>query len=652
MLQKKWLYGLLSVLLAIVLLRACLVDSDQQLPASGYSVSFSHSQPPVTDYQRSIVYSTTTMKIRTAEHSLTYPLTYQPLFHTTDLITSGAFSGQPYGAIVGRDNRPVYDPRASLPRMFIADTPDGNTLVRSTDAVADGDTALLNLTTHFEFVSRDAAGIKQYQLHPVFYGLSSLKQDLNDGRLELSAFTKLPMHDLHGVWTPCAANLSPWQTHLGSEEYEPDALHWAFGDKTKEPGLASVPKLAGFMETYELGAQAPYHYGFVPELNSQNSKQVDITKHYSLGRFSHESIVVMPDHKTAYMGDDSKHGALFMTVADRAGDLSVNRLYAAKWQQLSAEGGLGGEAALEWVYLGHASDDEIALLIDQGIGFGDIFEISSQKGDGFIPVQDRRGDIEFLRVKPGMEQAAAFLESRRYAAYRGATVEFSHTEGLAFDAQGRTLFAAISKNSYQMQDKQGNIRVAQNVSGGIYTLSLADSGLDMQGNNIPSQWVADGIKAVPDLLGRDLRSEAGEWQADEHGNLADVNRIANPDNLTFSAALRTLFITEDSDLHPNNFVWAWHVDSGVLSRVLSLPMGGEATGLQVIDDMNGYMYILCNYQHPGAPSKSITPQLLQPVKDANPDFAAGIELKAAIGLIAIDGVKRHGMPWMAAQHAE
>lgn len=35
-----------------------------------------------------------------------------------------------------------------------------------------------------------------------------------------------------GVWVPCAGSVTPWQTHFGSEEYEPDArmLHAAARD--------------------------------------------------------------------------------------------------------------------------------------------------------------------------------------------------------------------------------------------------------------------------------------------------------------------------------------------------------------------------------------------------------------------------------------
>ncbi|MCA0291319.1 MAG: hypothetical protein KDB28_11355 [Tetrasphaera sp.] len=36
---------------------------------------------------------------------------------------------------------------------------------------------------------------------------------------------------------------------------------------------------------------------------------------------------------------------------------------------------------------------------------------------------------EYLKLKPDMAKAAAFLETRRYAAYLGATTEFNKFEG-------------------------------------------------------------------------------------------------------------------------------------------------------------------------------------------------------------------------------
>jgi secreted PhoX family phosphatase len=56
--------------------------------------------------------------------------------------------------------------------------------------------------------------------------------------------------------------------------------------------------------------------------------------------------------------------------------------------------------------------------------------------------------------------------------------------------------------------------------------------------------------------------------------------IRNPDNIVFSAKLRTLFIAEDGDMHHNNYGWAYNIDTKKLSRIISAPDGGEVTGLQ------------------------------------------------------------------------
>ncbi|WP_373867546.1 2Fe-2S iron-sulfur cluster-binding protein, partial [Acinetobacter oleivorans] len=40
-----------------------------------------------------------------------------------------------------------------------------------------------------------------------------------------------------------------------------------------------------------------------------------VTKHYCLGRISHELVQVFPDNRTVLMGDDYTNGGLFMFVA-------------------------------------------------------------------------------------------------------------------------------------------------------------------------------------------------------------------------------------------------------------------------------------------------------------------------------------------------
>ena len=101
------------------------------------------------------------------------------------------------------------------------------------------------------------------------------------------------------------------------------------------------------------------------------------------------------------------------------------------------------------------------------------------------------------------------------------------------------------------------------------------------------------MAAPANLIGEDLA------EADALGNTAHAERIANPDNIKYSEALRTLFIGEDSGNHVNNFLWAYNVDSGELTRLLSCPAGAESTGLQAVDAINGWTYIMSNFQHPG-----------------------------------------------------
>ena len=49
----------------------------------------------------------------------------------------------------------------------------------------------------------------------------------------------------------------------------------------------------------------PYNYGHLPEVTVNPDGTGSIKKHYCLGRISHELIQMMPDERTALMGDDA-----------------------------------------------------------------------------------------------------------------------------------------------------------------------------------------------------------------------------------------------------------------------------------------------------------------------------------------------------------
>ena len=62
------------------------------------------------------------------------------------------------------------------------------------------------------------------------------------------------------------------------------------------------------------------------------------------------------------------------------------------------------------------------------------------------------------------------------------------------------------------------------------------------------------------------------------------------------------------------------VDSKELSRVLSCPAGAESTGLQAVDEINGWTYVMSNFQHPGdweSPLHDIVKATLDPLVRAN-----------------------------------
>ncbi len=393
-----------------------------------------------------------------------------------------------------------------------------------------------------------------------------------------------------GIWTPCAGSLSPWNTHLGSEEYEPDA-------KAHEANPENSP-VTQFARNYYQDKTVignPYLYGHVPEISIDEKGKATAVKHYSMGRFSTENVKVAPDNRTVYFGSDGSYMMSFMYVADKAKDLSKGTLYAAKWIQTNDEN--GGSANLNWIKLGHATDKEIENLA-QKTKFSDIFETTTDakfaKTNGFTRTK-AGGRDEWLKLKPGMEKAAAFLESTRYGALKGATAEFNKMETMELNKADNKMYMTMSYISGGMtanpDDPTDDIHVSKNNAGGIYEMNLTEGQKDSDGNKIKSKYVADSMTGL--IFGEDLATE------DSAGNKANPNKISNPDNLAYSDKMRTLFIAEDGDYHVRNYGWAYNIDTKKLSRIISAADGGEVTGIQAIDNLNGFTYLMAGSQSPG-----------------------------------------------------
>ncbi|MGC9185449.1 MAG: alkaline phosphatase, partial [Thiomonas sp.] len=203
------------------------------------------------------------------------------------------------------------------------------------------------------------------------------------------------------------------------------------------------------------------------------------------------------------------------------------------------------------------------------------------------------GKDNWVRLKPGMEKAAAFLETHRYAALVGGTLAFTKWEGTTVNAKDKVAYVAMSYIQSSMVDGTvPGFKVEGPKAGATYALNLKGAQTDNSGAAINSDWVPVDMAAPAALIGEDLKT------ADALGNLANADKVANPDNLKFSEKLRTLFIGEDSGMHVNNFLWAYNVDTKQLTRLMSVPAGAESTGLQGVDDVNGWTYIMSNFQHP------------------------------------------------------
>ena len=73
----------------------------------------------------------------------------------------------------------------------------------------------------FEYTSRNAAGDSMYGKLPSPVAVLTLDQDRKTGQLKLVKYHNVDTGGVNGLWITCGASLSPWGTHLSSEEYEP-----------------------------------------------------------------------------------------------------------------------------------------------------------------------------------------------------------------------------------------------------------------------------------------------------------------------------------------------------------------------------------------------------------------------------------------------
>jgi len=564
------------------------------VPLTLASVTFSSMAAPTLANPGAMATNTvgSTMSVLFSDASkLDFKLAYQPFFITGDLVPNGAGASVLAGGYYDIRNQPIVDTSvAGRERQFFSDAPDGTSLLTVPNAsVAGVKGKPVFAVVQFEYTTFAQDGrTGMYGRLPSPIGVLTLDQDQSSGKLTLVKYHNVDTSGVEGLWITCGASLSPWGTHLSSEEYEPNAFTAASDAQFK----AFSKNLYG-SET----AANPYNYGHLPEVTVNPDGTASIKKHYCLGRISHELVQVMPDQRTVLMGDDATNSGYFVFVADREKDLSSGTLYVAKVGAGFSLDPAAAAAPLAWIRLGSATSAEIRALAGS-LKAPDIMDVrTADPQDPAFTKVAANGAIEWIRLKPGMDKAAAFLETHRYAALAGASMGFTKMEGTTVNAKDKIAYSALQNcqssmvagNALNVPGNGVSIPKALN-AGAVMALKLAGGQKDLGGTAINSEWMPVDLKAL--LTGEDIA-------ADALGNTANPERIGNPDNLKFSEKMRTLFIGEDSGQHVNNFLWAYNVDTKLLSRVMSIPAGGESTGLHAVDELNGWTYIMSNFQHAG-----------------------------------------------------
>jgi secreted PhoX family phosphatase len=577
--KTKWASLILGTVM-VISLAGCAGDDDDTPavvtpPVTEKSISFSSVKAPETDIEkRSVLVSDTVTVDGTA-----YEIGYHTILRSGDKPSADS---EVFGTLYDRNGDPITSEDSS---EYLSDSNDFASILKGTDGN-------LYMVSHFEN-------------SPAAMYVTQLSQS-STGILSAVKTRHIDFSDVEGGWVHCAGSVTPWGTHLGSEEYEPDAkrvdattgkFNDFYGNMiAKYYGLETDSTEAGYYSSMNI-----YNYGWQVEVAVANYNSVTVEKHYTMGRVAHELGYVMPNSKTAYISDDGTDVGLFRFEADTAGDLSAGTLYAAKWTQTSAAN--GGAADISWVSLGHATNDEIKALLDAHVAFTDIFEEDDMSGGscptGFTEIHTTYGH-ECLKVKDGMEKAASRLETRRYAAMLGATTEFRKMEGITHDPDTNTLYIAMSEVGNGMLDGSSNdaggpndIRLAKNTCGTVYALDL------------DTNYVASNMYGV--VSGTPLTTDYGA--ADNSGayasdgpfakNKCSLDGIANPDNVTFMPGYKALIIGEDTGSgHQNDIVWSYNVETKELTRIQTTPYGAETTSPYFYPNINGWAYLMSVIQHP------------------------------------------------------
>lgn len=571
-----------SMVLATLSMVGCSSSDDAKTVSS---IKFAPVALSADDSQKQVMRVSEKLTVTYSDDSAEdFPLSYKTLANMGDTIGSGTI-----GLMTDKDDNPILKSDGS---QDISDGPDGNSLINVGDKTY--------LVTHMEERPGE---------------LYHTEVEVKNGELKAIDTKPVDLSSIGGTIINCASTKTSYGSHLGGEEdyslnsifadinspfYADCALDGTDNDTSGESnyfcsyvngmqkylGDTNIDKNNG----YNGDSFSPYNYGYIVEVQPQADGTSKVAKHYVTGKYTPELAAMMPDGKTVYMSDDGTAKGFWKFVSDeKIIDFKADwegTLYSAKVTQTSALN--GGSFDLDWVELGHAKDSQIKAMIDSKMKLTDIFDIKVPAEDGscetgYTSIYED-STFECLKLKDGKETEAAFLESRKYAAYKGATIEFRKEEGLTYDKDTNSLYVAMSSIEKSMEDNYkdlepaNHIKLEKNICGAVYKVSLDSS--------------FSGTKMEAIVVGTPLSETdnyADEWTCSPDG-------IANPDNITYIGN-NILLISEDTTKHVNNMTWAYNTQDKTMTRIASLPIGGEVTGVDtgVVSDKG---ILLINTQHP------------------------------------------------------
>jgi uncharacterized protein len=430
---------------------------------------------------------------------------YQVLLQSGDALSGDGVAGGIYAADDGN-------------RIFISEKPDYNAFVPLN---ADGSRGYL-----YTAWEERPAGISQLEIE---WNAASSEWDVLSGMM-------LNLSSVNGGWVLCFGSMSPWETPLMAEElYFTDTKDWNNENYNYHSDQEKLENYLGYYPN-------PYDYGYIMEIDNSTTAEPDFTKHFAMGRFSHENAQVMPDEKTVYLSDDGYDTVLFKFVADTAGDLSSGTLYSAKVTQDDSRDSSTTGFDVEWMEMASSSNSVIQTWIEE---YDDITTADFINGQNSYISDEDIGDWAEGRLNEDLngdgmighaaDDRVAFLESRKAAAALGASDEWNKMEGVGFNPNApEHLYLAVSVVGYDMSDGQGDIDVTENYCGIVYRMTLND------------EWNVNRIE--PAISGGPYTSSATYE--------CDVNNLAGPDNLVVLDDGRVL-VGEDTSKHENNMVWLW-----------------------------------------------------------------------------------------------